>query len=56
MKYKQKQENTYLPDWLLPLPMNGQGTVEKVAAYTASSSVSVAAETSGSYEKGGVDE
>jgi hypothetical protein len=49
MKYKQKQENTYLPDWLLPLPMNGQMTVEKVAAYTASSSVSVAAEREDGY-------
>jgi hypothetical protein len=50
MKYKQKQENTYLPDWLLPLSMNGQVTVEKVAAYTGSSSVSVAAEGEGEYE------
>lgn len=48
MEKKENQELTSLRDWLLPMLMNGQVIVgnadEKVAAYTASSSVSVAAE------------
>jgi type I restriction enzyme S subunit len=54
--HKQNQELASLRDWLLPMLMNGQVTVgdaeEKVAAYSAGESVSLAAEGEGEYGGG----
>jgi type I restriction enzyme S subunit len=56
MNRNKNQELTSLRDWLLPMLMSGQVTVgdaeEKVAAYGAGESVSMAAEGEGEYGDG----